>query len=139
MRPTDVDLLFGCVEFRVPGGKILDRARTKADALRAKVTDRKARIAGLREAHQITDRVLADLLMMARSDPSARSYSVRAPGDAPTTEVEIPAGVLSALQTEQTAIANEEAQIARLAMLLRNLAPDDLHKLTWDDLHYLGF
>ena len=156
-------------EYEKRSDEIVAKAAAKADALEAKVKERRARVARLREEHGITDAVLVDLLRQAREAQRAgggkMSYTVSQRGlgngvalvDRPLggatdqQEVVVGAGTVNNLLTEGDFIEAETREAARLRTIARNLADlrDDApnaptgarkgHKLTREELEYLGF
>lgn len=140
MHNVNIGSMFGRVEFAKPGREIAEKAKAKSEAVREKIEERQGRIARIREEYGITDAVLADVLAQAMHR-RGQTYSVsNAPvGRDGSGQVTVPAGVITNLTTEQEYIEEERQQVARLDLLARNIAPDASHKLTFDEMEYLGF
>ncbi len=137
--------------FEKPSTAIVGAASKKIGFLRHKIEEREARLRRLREEYKITDAVLIDLMEQARKAArqghAVLQYSTRAMNDAGVAdEMSIGAGVVSMLLTETDAITDEKGQIDKLSIIVRNLVdlPDDKgvtrgHRLTFEELRYLGF
>lgn len=137
------------VTFKKDGQLLADKMESKVTGLVGKVAERKARVRKLRDENGITDLMLIELYRIAaKRGAESGSYAIsnaRVLVDRDGNEhreVEekyVPASVVSALQAEEENIENENAQIARLHMLLRNIDRGGMHPVSYFDLEYLGF
>ena len=158
MRVEDIHRLFNFT-FEKSSKDIVAAANRKTEALLAKIGEREERVRRIRAEYRITDAALIDILTQARAalqrnDALAMNYSAKnssipsQPGGAEADEtITIGAGVVNHLLTEQDYIEGERAQVTRLGFMIRNL--QDLptgfegairgHKLSYDELQFLGF
>jgi hypothetical protein len=140
MHNVDVNRMFGMVVFTKAGKEIRDKAAAKATTVRAKIKEREERIKRIRKEYKITDAVLVDLMAQAMNDRTALTYANTRPvrGRAATLTT-VPAGVVTNITTEQTAMESEREQATRLDLLARNVGLAAEHKLSFDELEFLGF
>jgi hypothetical protein len=137
--------MFGLVVFTKPGAQIAKQAKIKSAAVSAKIKEREARIAKIMREYKISERALSEATrnMQATGQMSAsNAYNIPVrpgrPGKARISS-SVPAGVLTNITTERDLIVDEIAQVERLDLLARNVASAAEHKLTFDELDYLGF
>lgn len=143
--------------------EIIAKMTIKVDQLKGKISERKKRIHGLREEYKITDAIYIELLEQAReaqksSNMNKMSYSVsnsQTKGNGlQEGDFVIGAGVVNHLLTENDFAKNEEAQVERMELIIRNLKdlPVDKHgnddpynqtlrghHLSEEELKFLGF
>jgi hypothetical protein len=146
--------------------EILEKVGIKLVAVRAKITEREARVARVREEYEISDSDMSEILaqyandMVSNSSRGAKmSYSISsnagaaAPGGqrGEGEERVIGAGVVNNILTEKQLIETEKEAVEKLERIQRNLKPikewsqtgvaymQDEWALTEDDLEYLGF
>lgn len=139
--------MFSQIEFTKTGKELKDKADIKIKKLLAKIEERKERIKKIRHDYNITDAVLAELYRLQRQNAGATTYSVsnalvNRTGNkigAETGEMTIPAGVVTNLDTENTAIGCETDQAERLQLLSRNIDTAAKHKTDFAELEYLEF
>ncbi len=123
----------------------------KIEEIEARVGDRELRVERLRAEHDIDAERLAVLVM--RFQESGGSVSYDRQGNKPGEKL-VPAGVIANLVRERKMIDSERDQLAKLALILRNLQDEELyehprtgermsrpavHELSDRDLEYLGF
>lgn len=154
MQVQRIDNLFNFT-FEKTSAEIVEKARTKVDAIRRKIEEREVRIRRAREEYKITDTILLDIMAKAR-DMQQRGGMITYTSSVPSAEgaheeeVTIGAGVVNMLLTERDHIEGEKSQVERLDMILRNLkdlrrfAPDGKeyrqgHELTSAELKFLDF
>lgn len=164
MKIQDIGHLFRFT-YSKSSTEIVDKMKAKVIALRQKINERMERVAKVRAEYKITDAVLVDLLQQARAAArrdadmgNKMSYSTkRDPGHAEIgagnegedgEDLVIGAGVVNGLLTENDFIERETSQVAKLALIIRNLKDEerdwsDGRKVGWslneDELTYLGF
>jgi hypothetical protein len=145
--------------------EVKDKAKIKAEAVRAKILEREGRIRDLRKAHDISDQDLIQIYSQAArngvtnsSAPMSYTVSTVAKGrsaEGTTSEPDewlIGAGVIQNLLSESGLIETEKEDLKKLESINRNLRPtvnfsadtgvsyvDQFVSLTEDDLEYLGF
>lgn len=158
MQATSIDHMFN-FHFTKSSQEIKEKMTTKVVALKAKIEERKTRIRTIREEFKITNEVYIDLLEQAREASKRKenrmSYVISSKNDAQVTQsgpaeeaITIGAGTVNALLTETDFVKSEEAQVQRLALLMRNLQDEERdwsngRAIGWtlreDELKYLGF
>lgn len=146
-------------KYTKPASEIVEKAKTKAAQIRAKIEERQGRIAALRAEYEIDDAALVQLLQAARKqqrshDKMSYSYSqsnARVDGGKQMEEKTIGAGVVNNLLTENDFIEAEKEQVKTLDLMIRNLKPiprfsfngttlpEEEFTLTSEELVYLGF
>jgi len=139
-----IERMFGLVVFTKPGAQIAKQAKAKSAAVSAKIKEREARIAKIMREYKISERALSEAtrLMQAGQMSASNSYNIPVPGrpgKGTKYPSSVPAGVLTNITTERDLIVDETAQVERLDLLARNVASAAEHKLTFDELDYLGF
>jgi hypothetical protein len=159
MRAQTIEHMFSDITFRKTAPEILDKVKTKMEALQAKIEQRQKRLVDLRREHDIDDGSLIQLLQAARKaqNQGAATFtyskmSNASVGDGSQMEERtIGAGVVNNLLTESDFIEAEREQIAMLDLIRRNLRPvlefasdgvglpDRGFQLSRDELKYLGF
>jgi len=140
---------------------VREKMEAKILALRAKVEERRDRVAKLMGAHSITSEMLSDMVIQYLKDQdrgqSRISYSTNGPATGldlrPKTEVVVPAGAVANIVTEKNLIESESEEARRMVLIVRNLrdtlpAVDEktgaqveravTHSLTDDEIEYLG-
>ena len=145
-----VDSLFEDVTYNIKTSAELRPAlEAKVVALRAKAIERDARMMAVRDEYGIDAEWLAVLVMRHQNgNKSSVSFEPR------DGEKLIPAGIIANLVEERSMIDNEQEQVAKIELVLRNLrdevqfrvegtgeiktAPSE-HQLTDNELLYLGF
>lgn len=146
-RPTDIHHLFNGLVFSATPDKILPAVERKIAELTSKITERKGRIAKIREEHEITDGDLILLLQIVARQSTEAFYTLvsnvhRAPlgQEARSQEVErvIPAGIVKNLMAEQEMIDSETELCRRLGIVRRNLPEGKDQTLSFYDLEFLG-
>ncbi len=138
--------------FEKPSADIVAAAKKKIDSIQAKIKEREHRVARVREEYKIDDKAFIELLTQARKAAGAgvMSYSVSnsVVGSSKMTEdvITVAAGVVNHLLTENDFIEGEKSQVEKLEVIVRNLADiaDDNgkprgHRLSFDELRFLGF
>lgn len=128
------------VSFRLQGKKLKDLACKKMLAYKIIVTERERRIAQYRKEHSITNADLIDLLRQlnnnTRTGNNISNYTLPLSGGVKTKS--IPAGVVSAMETEHSNIAREKAAIHRLRLITENMDIKKTFDVTLSDLEFLG-
>jgi hypothetical protein len=155
MQVQRIDNLFNFT-FEKPAAEIVERAKNKAAAIRAKIEEREVRIKRVREEYKISDSMLVDIMAQAREQLQRGAAmliynsKVRSDDGLREEDVTIGAGVVNLLLTERDHIEGEKSQVERLDMIARNLkdkrryAPDGKeymqgHELNAVELKFLGF
>ncbi len=152
MQPPDLDRFLNFT-FEKDADDIISHCQSKIVAIRAKIKERKARIARIREEYAISDAALNELYEQAhaalrqgaeRLVYNTKTEPVGAAGE--VRDITIGAGTVNNLFTESDFIQAEEKQIAKLELISRNLKnlPDQHgvvrgHRLTNQELTFLGF
>jgi len=126
----------------------------KIESLKAKVTDREARITRIRKEFDITDAEMINLLAQAANEMvsnrvvATMSYNLNTTGPDPKI---VQAGVVQNLLTEKNLIQQEKDSIEQMSLIVRNLRPvhrfaqdgteytQDTFTLREDELDFLGF
>ena len=152
MKPQEITHQFQFA-FEKTSDEIKEKSKEKIAQLKAKITERVARISALREDYGIDDKALVELLTAARRSANERVYTYSSSvvsGGAGPEERTIGAGVVNNLLTESDYIESEKSTVARLEMIVRNLRPlarhhgtsvyhEDEHVLNYEELKFLGF
>lgn len=140
-RHLEAEDMFAYVEFKKKGGSYKKAAQKKIKLLQAKIAERIQRIKNVMLEYKITDADLADQLGRGGNSPqyTAANYSTSPGGYGKPAPGTIPAGVLQHIITEREQIQVEKAHVARLGILARNIDPKKEHKITFDELEFLGF
>ncbi len=156
MKPQEIQGLFR-FNYERSSEEICSKMTKKVIELKAKVEERRKRIAGIRSEYKISDAMIIDLLSKARramqqNNMMVVNYSTTAVDqdeNGMEREVVVGAGVINGLLTESDFIEAEEAAIDKLTLISRNLR--DLteheggrsyttgHRLSEAELRYLGF
>lgn len=136
-----------------------DAMERKVQNVKAKIEERKGRIAKIREENKITDAMLSDMVIQYMQDQQrgqtrvSYSNSVQPDPKKKSEEVTIPAGVIANIITEKGLIESESSEVKKLSLILRNLRDTlphvgdngllverpAVHVLTDDEIEYLGF
>ena len=133
----------------------------KVQNVKAKIEERKVRIAKIREENSITDAMLSDMVIQYMQDQQRGqqrvSYSNSAqPNPQKKQEdgtVVVPAGVIANIITEKGLIESESSEVKKMTLILRNLRDTlphvgdngllverpAVHTLTDEEIEYLGF
>jgi hypothetical protein len=147
--------------------EIQEKVGIKLVAVRAKIAEREARVARVREEYDISDADMSEILAQYANDMvsnssrgSKMSYSISsnkaggaaAPGgQGGGDERIIGAGVVNNILTEKQLIETEKEAVEKLERIQRNLKPikewsqtgvaymQDEWALTEEDIEYLGF
>lgn len=144
--------------------EIVEKAKVKIEAVKAKIAEREARISALRKEYGIDDAALIELLTTARRRASERdeglgstyvftsiSCAGRVEGPGIREERTVGAGAVNNLLTESDFIESEKAQMKQLTQIVNNLRPQtaytnsgeayavDRWTLSYQELEYLGF
>lgn len=138
--------------------EIKAKAKEKIVSLREKIADREDRIAKVRKEYGLDDKKWAEMLVqVSNSRRAAQTYSLSnhvRHDEGGEEEIMVGAGAINNLLTESQYIESEKEQVKKLEMIVRNL--ENLvdrqlgfnssggfktagHKLTHDELEYLGF
>lgn len=141
--------------YRKSSAEINEKLVLKVTQLRKKIVERIERVKRLKEEHKITNEIYINLLEQARDaqkkGDNKMSYSISnaqlpSRGGIKEEDFTIGAGVVMNLLTENDSIRNEEAQVTRFELIVRNLRdlPDEDgkaqgHRLSEEELVYLGF
>lgn len=135
--------------FEKTSEEIIAAATRKRDSVRTKIGEREGRIANIRSEYKITDESMINMLAKARQQNESLHYnnSSPTPSNAMTEgNVTIGAGIVNMLLTERDFIESEKSQVEKLDVIVRNLRdlPNDKggvrgHRLSYDELRYLGF
>lgn len=160
MRPReDIEYMFHHIKYTKSSDEIRERMKEKVVALKAKIQERKGRIAKIREEFKISDKIYIDLLEQAREaqkkGQNRMSYSIsnsRSSDDGgglqESDELVIGAGTVNALLTESDFIKSETAEAKKLELISRNIKDEETdwsggrklgHTLSEAELEYLGF
>lgn len=132
--------------------------------LKAKIEDRRGRVARLLAEHRVTSEMLSDMIILYLKDQQegrarlSYSNSARLPPEgtqaSQTDVVDVPAGAIANLITEKSLIESEGTEVRRLELIVRNLKETEpavrtdtgelyqramIHTLTDDEIEYLGF
>jgi hypothetical protein len=156
----EIDHMFGHFEYKKTGAEISRHAGAIVDRLKKKIKERQQRIADIRKSYNITDADLVELYRMQKQNAGAINYTISSSlsnypmginhsnkvvrrgstkiGHETEARV-IPAGVVSNLETENSAINNETSQCDRLLLIIRNIEPRKKFRLSIDELEYLEF
>ena len=152
MQVQRVDNMFSFT-FQKSSAEIVEKAKAKADSIRAKIGERERRIAKVRTEYKINDASIIELLQRARSAAGNAmanySTSVR-DEEGHIEEVTIGAGVINLLLTENDFIEGEKAQVERLDTIAKHLTDVTIiqngtaviqkqHPLSYAELKFLGF
>ncbi len=155
MQVQRIDNLLNFI-FEKSAAEIVNKAATKAAAIRQKIEEREVRIRRAREEYKISDAALVDIMAQARDQmqrgAAALIYNTKVRSDDGLHEddVTIGAGVVNMLLTERDHIEGEKAQVEKLDLIVHNLkdlrryAPDGKEymqgfQLTTIELKFLGF
>jgi hypothetical protein len=148
--------MFRNFTYRKPMADVREAMEGKIDQVKAKIAERKERIALIRKEFSISDQDLIELLTQSANqmvsnrlvNTASMSYSMSAPEGEQRL---IGAGVVQNLLTEQALIDEEKAALKQLARIVRNLSPYTMVsetgieytvrtvELTPEELEYLGF
>lgn len=121
------------IKFTLGGPALADAIDAKVEKLRIRSVERTERIKKLREAHNLSDGDLIQLLQQALNMRNAAAYVLAgADGQARTIE----AGVVAALVAEDKERGEEAAAKERLERVRRNadVSNEARHSLDYDDL-----
>lgn len=143
--------------------EVVEKCKSRADAIRAKVSERQQRVVDLRREHDISDAALIQLLTEARKTQNEQSAKMSytygsnafpdpSPDKPEVQERTIGAGIVNFLMTESDLIEAEKDQVRRLDLIARNLKPVKTYatgngaeipapdvSLTYEELEFLGF
>lgn len=142
--------------YQKPMAEVIEKMEAKAAFLEAKVTDRQGRVARIREAFDISDADMIDLLTQHANPVTTNaqvkmSYTIETNGGEEGEVRIIAAGVIQNLVTEKSLIEQEQETIKQLKRICRNLKPithfgengeaytQDFVTLSDSELEYLGF
>ncbi|MFP2929907.1 hypothetical protein ACLESO_32875 [Pyxidicoccus sp. 3LG] len=149
-KPTE---LFESVRYNTKTTPEVRQAmQNKLKELATRIEDREGRMKRIRDEYQIDSERLAALVIQYQNRDS-EFVSYESQGGSPRDAV-VPAGVIANIIREREMIDSERGQIRKLELVLRNLPETELyndprtgevksrqplHKLTDDELEYLGF
>ena len=150
--PVHTTNILSNVSFSKPGTELKEHGEARLAQLKSKIEERNERIARIRKEYEISDSDLIELMRKSMNDHNhLGTYSLRSGvggsavgGSRPSngsqnTERMIPAGVIQNILTEQTTIENEQEQVDRLELILRNIDTNCSHRVSLFDLEYLDF
>ena len=149
-RIKRIESLLSDVVYNYKSSDVLREAMTKkVGELRARIVERGVRTQKIRDEYSIDAERLAVLLMrFQQNDSGFVSYENQG------GESVVPAGVIASLVREREMIDNEQEQITKLELVLRNLMDTvqfavhgtgeiktrpAVHELSDSELEYLGF
>lgn len=143
MEGVRIESMFGFLEFTKLGTEIIEKATAKVDQVKAKIAERQTRIKDVCEKYNITASDLFALARMYSGQGGKVRYDSLSMNDAeegePQIRRDIPAGKVAEIGQESSLIEAEKRQVEKLSLIVRNLNPSKLHKITYDELQYLGF
>jgi len=135
MQRVDLNSMFRLIKFEKTGEEIRTHILPLVVALETKVAEREGRIAKIRAEYDITD---ADVIE-AMAQMQRGAYSTNAIGPTTITKKQIPHGVFTNLEAEQSAIYTEREQIKKLTIVARNLDSATNYHLSYEELEWLSF
>lgn len=135
MQRVDLNSMFRLVKFEKSGQDIQSHILPLVAALETKVAEREGRITKIRAEYDITDADVIEAMALIQRG----AYATNALGPITMTKKQIPQGVFSNLDAEQSAIYTEREQIKKLTIVARNLDPVTFYSLTYDELEWLSF
>ena len=160
---NEVEEMFRGVSYnKFTSPQVREAMTRKAEAVRAKIEERRGRIEKITHENEITPEALSDLIVQYTQDQRRgssshkMSYSIPNSGSSGNQpkETVVPAGVIANLVTEKELISSETAEVKRLDLILRNLKDTEpfvdattgelrqhaiVHRLDDTDIEYLGF
>ena len=161
---NEVEDMFRGVSYnKFTSPQVREAMTRKAEAVRAKIEERRGRIEKITRENEITPEALSDLIVQYTQDQRQgrgsnlkMSYSIPNSGSSGNQPKEtiVPAGVIANLVTEKELISSEMAEVKRLDLILRNLKDTEpfvdattgellrraiVHMLDDTDIEYLGF
>ncbi|WP_224246250.1 hypothetical protein [Hyalangium gracile] len=131
--------------------ELREAMQKKVKEIVARIADREGRMKRIRDEYQIDAERLAALVIQYQNQDSD-FVSYQSQGD--STRGVVPAGVIANIISEREMIDSERGQIRKMELVLRNLPETELyndprtgavksrqplHKLTDDELEFLGF
>ena len=128
---------FSAIRFAKDAVELRTAANKKIADLNRKIGIRRERIAKIREEYSISGADLNALYAQAMQHTHGYQGTYTIQGSGAADSREIPAGVLTNLQTEEGAIRDENAAVERLTRIVRNM-PDGMHNVSYEDLEFLG-
>lgn len=164
---NEVEEMFRGVRYnKFTSPQVREAMTRKAEAVRAKIEERRGRIEKITRENEITPEALSDLIVQYTQDQRRGSSSHKMSYSIPNSvsnsgssgnqpkETIVPAGVIANLVTEKELISSETAEVKRLDLILRNLKDTEpfvdattgelrqhalVHTLDDTDIEYLGF
>lgn len=137
------------VTFKKSGGELKALALKKMVGFQEMVEVRNKRIEKYRKEHEISDADLIELLRQQnannRSGMSVASYALsnkiaatQGTSSQDTSVRMIPAGVVAALEAENSNIDDEKKAIERLRLITSNMSENESFAVSLQDLEFLG-
>lgn len=147
---------------RFPSPKIRAAMEAKVLRVKSKIEERLGRLDRIAKDNDLTPAQMSDILAQYHQDKSRGnakqfytvSVELGAPIPAGPREAFIPAGVVSNIVTEKDLIDQEQNEVRKLELIVRNLRDTEyaanpttgelflrecVHTLTDDEMEYLGF
>lgn len=145
MENVSVSNILYSVEFQKTGFELSSAMEAKIKFLEKKIEERKLRVEKICQEYDITDADIIEILRMKQSNRHVSGHygvnsTVRdSSGGVVETTKQIPVGAVSNMEAEEAAIKSEKEQLARLYLINRNIEKAASHKVSLEDLKYLGF
>lgn len=142
MKGIEIEAMFNGLVFQRMGEEIRTKAAARIEAIKAKIEDRRARVMRICKENEISDADMVELLQQALHAANQRMqmqfYTIKSGGGL-LEDRSIAVGVVNNIAAEKEAIADEQDQLARLGLIVRNIEGQSMHKLSFKELDYLGF